>query len=93
MRRRFYRVLAWDVALLAAVAGIGGVLSRANPTIPVVVVPDPSPAFLLTGYPLPPRPDAIEWIAQWRLEILSALVVARAVRCVRAVGGATAPTR
>lgn len=75
VRRRFYRVLAWDVALLAAVAGIGGILSRANPTIPVVVVPDPSPAFLLTGYPLPPRPDAIEWITQWRLEILSAFVV------------------
>lgn len=75
VRRRFYRVLGWDVALLAAVAGIGGVLARANPTIPVVVVADPSPAFLLTGYPLPPRPDAIEWVLQWRLEILSALVV------------------
>jgi putative copper resistance protein D len=75
VRRRFYRVLAWDVALLAAVAGIGGVLSRTAPTVPVVVVPDPTPAFLLTGYPLPPRPDAIEWILQWRLEILSAMVV------------------
>ncbi|WP_291380232.1 cytochrome c oxidase assembly protein [Demequina sp.] len=75
VRRQFYRVLAWDVALLAAVAGIGGVLSRTAPTIPVVVVPNPTPAFLLTGYPLPPRPDAIEWITQWRLEILSAMVV------------------
>ncbi|MCB2412215.1 bifunctional copper resistance protein CopD/cytochrome c oxidase assembly protein [Demequina sp. TTPB684] len=75
VRARFYRVLAWDVALLAAVAGIGGVLSRTAPTIPVVLVPDPTPAFVLTGYPLPPRPDALQWILQWRLEILSAMVI------------------
>ncbi len=74
-RHPLSRVLAWNLALLVAVAGIGGVLSRTTPAVPATVVPNPSPAFLLTGYPLPPRPDAIQWILQWRLEILSALVI------------------
>lgn len=76
VRDRFWRVLSVDVALLGAVAAIGGVLSRTAPTIPVEVVSDPSPAFLLTGYALPPRPDALQWLVQWRLEILSAFVIA-----------------
>lgn len=76
VRDRFWRVMAADVALVAAVAAIGAILARSEPTIPVVVVPDPSPAFLLTGYELPPRPDALQWIAQWRLEIISAFVLA-----------------
>ena len=75
VRDRFWRVLSVDVALLAAVAGIGGLLSRTAPTIPVEVVPEPTPAFLLTGYELPPAPDAVQWISQWRLEILSAFVI------------------
>ena len=84
VRARFFRVLTWDAALLVAVAAIGGVLSRTAPTIPVELVADPTPAFLLTGYPLPPRPDALQWLVQWRLEILSACVlVALAVVYVR----------
>lgn len=75
VRDRFWRVLSVDVALLAAVAGIGGLLSRTAPTIPIEVVPEPTPAFLLTGYELPPAPDAIQWVSQWRLEILSAFVI------------------
>lgn len=75
VRARFWRILSVDIGLLVGVVAIAGVLSRTAPTIPVVVVPKPSPAFLLTGYALPPRPDAWEWIAQWRLEILSAFVI------------------
>jgi cytochrome c oxidase assembly factor CtaG len=75
VRDRFWRVLSVDVLALVAVAGIGGLLSRTAPTSPIEVVSDPTPAFLLTGYDLPPAPDAIQWISQWRLEVLSAFVI------------------
>ncbi|NTV40235.1 MAG: bifunctional copper resistance protein CopD/cytochrome c oxidase assembly protein, partial [Demequinaceae bacterium] len=75
VRARFWRILSVDIGLLVGVIAIAGLLSRTAPTIPVEIVAKPSPAFLLTGYDLPPRPDAWEWIAQWRLEILSAFVI------------------
>ncbi len=75
VQAHFWRILSVDIGLLAGVIAVAGVLSRTSPTIPVEVVAKPSPAFLLTGYALPPRPDAWEWIAQWRLEILSAFVI------------------
>ncbi len=75
VRARFWRILSVDIALLVGVIAIAGVLSRTAPTIPFEVVPKPSPAFILTGFDLPPRPDAWEWIAQWRLEIMSAFVI------------------
>lgn len=75
VQERFWRVLSVDVALIAAVAGIGGVLSRQAPPREAEAVIDPSPAFLLTGYALPPRPDFLAWLTQWRLEILSAFVL------------------
>lgn len=75
VRARFWRTLSVDIGLLVAVVAIAGVLSRTAPTIPVEVVDDPSPAFLLTGYELPPRPEALQWLLQWRLELLSAFVV------------------
>lgn len=75
VRARFWRILSIDIGLLVGVITIAGVLSRTAPTIPVELVPAPSPAFRLTGYPLPPRPDALQWIIQWRLEILSAFVI------------------
>ncbi len=79
VRDTFWRVMSVDVGLLLAVAAIGGILSRTEPTIPAEVVAEPSPAFLLTGYELPPRPDALQWILQWRLEIASAFVIAALV--------------
>ena len=75
VRDRFWRVLSLDVLALVAVAGIGGLMSRTAPTTPIEVVPEPTPAFLLTGYELPPAPEAVQWISQWRLEIVSAFVI------------------
>ncbi len=79
VRARFWRVLSVDVGLLVGVVAIAAVLSRNAPTIPITVRDTASPAFLLTGYELPPRPDALQWIVQWRLEILSAFVIASLV--------------
>ena len=75
VREKFWKVLSADVLLIMAVAAIGAIMSRTAPPREAAVIDDPTPAFLLTGYPLPPRPDALQWLVQWRLELLSAFVI------------------
>lgn len=71
---RFWRVLSVDVVALVAVMTIAGVLSTVAPPVRALPVADPSPAYYLTGYPLPPQPSAWNWIGLWRLEIIAAFV-------------------
>ncbi|MFW2512743.1 cytochrome c oxidase assembly protein [Demequina sp. SO4-13] len=78
VRERFWRVMAVDVGALVAVVGVAVVLSGTAPPIPIEAVDDPSPAYALTGYPLPPAPSALNWLVLWRLEILSAFVLGAA---------------
>ena len=74
-RARFWRLLAVDVAVLVAVMAVAAILSRTAPPLPIVPVEEPSPAYQLTGYELPPRPTVAAWLLQWRLEIISAFVL------------------
>ncbi|WP_152649171.1 cytochrome c oxidase assembly protein [Demequina flava] len=84
VRERFWRVMMVDVGAIAAVIVIAVVMSGTAPPVPIVAVEEPTPAYFLTGYDLPPAPSALNWIVQWRLEILSAFVlVAMAVTYVR----------
>lgn len=86
VRERFWRVMTVDVAALVAVMGLAAVLASTAPPIPIEPVETPSPAYTLTGYELPPAPTALNWIAQWRLEIISAFVlIALAVLYLRGV--------
>jgi len=71
---RFWRVLAVDVFALVAIMTIAGVLSTMAPPIRAIPVVDPSPAYYLTGYDLPPQTSAWNWIALWRLDIITAFV-------------------
>jgi len=71
---RFWRVLAVDVVALVAIMTIAGVLSTVQPPVRAIPVADPSPAYYLTGYALPPQTSAWNWIALWRLEIIAAFV-------------------
>ena len=71
---RFWRVLSVDVVALVAIMGIAGVLSTMAPPVNALPVIDPTPAYYLTGYPLPPQPSAWNWMALWRLDIISAFV-------------------
>ncbi len=75
VRERFWRVMAVDVGALVAVVGVAVVLSGTAPPVPMEAVGDPSPAQYLTGYELPPPPSALNWLALWRLEIISAFVL------------------
>ncbi|MFW7414838.1 cytochrome c oxidase assembly protein [Demequina sp. SO4-18] len=78
VRERFWRVMAVDVGALVAVVGVAVVLSGTAPPIPIEAVEDPTPAYSLTGYELPPAPSALNWLVLWRLEILSAVAVGTA---------------
>lgn len=84
VRERFWRVMAVDVGALVAVIGVAVVLSGTAPPVPVEPLGDPTPAYSLTGYELPPAPSALNWLVLWRLEILSAFALgAAAVMYVR----------
>ncbi|MDN4477903.1 cytochrome c oxidase assembly protein [Demequina sp. SYSU T00039] len=86
VRERFWRVMMIDVGALVAVVTVAAVLASTAPPIPIEPVEEPSPAYFLTGYELPPAPSALNWIVQWRLEIISAFVlVALAVLYLRGV--------
>ena len=76
---RFWRVLAVDVVALVAIMTVAGVLSTVSPPVTAIPVADPSPAYYLTGYALPPAPSAWNWIALWRLEIIAAFVFVAAL--------------
>ncbi|WP_084077477.1 cytochrome c oxidase assembly protein [Demequina sp. NBRC 110057] len=78
VRDRFWRVMAVDVAAIVAVIVIAAVLSGTAPPLPIVALEDPSPAYYLTGYELPPAPSFLNWIVLWRLEIITAFACAAA---------------
>ncbi len=73
---RFYRLLVVDVAALVAVMGVAAVLSGTAPPLAIEPIGEPSPAYFLTGFDLPPAPTAYTWFGLWRLEIISAAVLA-----------------
>lgn len=78
VRERFWRVMFVDVGALIAVVGVAVVLSGTEPPVPIEAVAEPSPAYYLTDYELPPPVSAINWIALWRLDILMAFALATA---------------
>jgi putative copper resistance protein D len=40
--------------------------------VPETPPADPTPAYLLTGHPLPPEDTALNWLTQWRVEPITA---------------------
>lgn len=74
-RRLFARVMIVDAAALVAVTALAAALASSAPPVPSVALEDPSPAFYLTGYALPPAASGATWFGLWRLEIISAFVL------------------
>lgn len=69
---RFWRLLGAEVGVFLLIMAVAAVLSATAPPAPIVVISDPSPAWLLTGYDLPPAPTTVQWVAQWRFELIAA---------------------
>ena len=69
-RRAFGRLVAGELALMAATMGLGVALGRSAPPAPYAPPADPTPAELLTGEPLPPPPTPLRWVTETNPDVL-----------------------
>ncbi|MFV2143807.1 cytochrome c oxidase assembly protein [Isoptericola sp. G70] len=67
-RRLFWQLLAVELLVIGAVSGVAVALGSTAPPVPDDVPADASPAYQLTGYPLPPEPTAARWLTEWAAE-------------------------
>lgn len=68
----FWRVVLVELAVMGAVSGVAVALGSSPPPVPDVPAADTSPAFQLTGSPLPPEPTAARWLTVWQWDVLLA---------------------
>lgn len=66
----FVRLVLAELVVMGVAIGTGVSLSRSAPPVPDEAVPDPTPAFLLTGYPEPPRFTSESWFTTWQTDWL-----------------------
>jgi len=69
-RRVLWQLLLAELLVMGATSGIAVALGRSAPPQPTTFAPDASPAFILTGYELPPELNASRWLTEWRLDWL-----------------------
>ena len=74
-RRVLWQLVGVEAVIMGAVSGLAVALSRSAPPEPDSYAPDASPAFILTGYELPPELTAGRWLTEWRPDWLWATVV------------------
>jgi putative copper resistance protein D len=65
-RRVLWQLIGVELVVMGAVSGVAVALSRSAPPEPTTYAPDASPAFILTGYELPPELTPSRWITEWR---------------------------
>jgi cytochrome c oxidase assembly factor CtaG/putative copper export protein len=69
-RRVLWQLVLAELLLMGATSGIAVALSRSAPPQPTTFAPDASPAFILSGYELPPELTPGRWLTEWRLDWL-----------------------
>lgn len=74
-RRVLWQLVGVEAVVMGAVSGLAVALSRSAPPEPTTYAPDASPAFILTGYELPPELTPSRWITEWRADWLWVAVV------------------
>jgi putative copper resistance protein D len=78
-RRLFWRLAAVELAVMGAVMGVAVGLASSAPPVRDDVPVDTSPAYQLTGSPLPPDLTTARWFTEWRLDPLFAFACVAAV--------------
>ena len=78
-RALFARLAAVELLVMGAVMGVAVALGDSAPPVPDAVPLDTSPAYQLTGSPLPPELTPSRWVTEWRLEPMLALACVAAV--------------
>jgi cytochrome c oxidase assembly factor CtaG len=74
-RRVLWQLVVAELLIMGATSGIAVALSRSAPPQPTTFAPDASPAFILSGYELPPELTPARWLTEWRLDWLWIAVV------------------
>jgi putative copper resistance protein D len=70
----FARLAAAETAVMAAAFGLGIGLSDSRPPVPEIPITS-SMAIVLTGYPLPPAPNAVRYLTVWQPDLLWLVLV------------------
>jgi putative copper resistance protein D len=69
-RRVLWQLVIAELLIMGATSGIAVALGRSAPPQPTTFAPDASPAFILSGYELPPELTPERWLTEWRLDWL-----------------------
>ncbi len=69
-KRVLWQLIAVELLVMGATSGVAVALGRSAPPEPTTYAPDASPAFILTGYELPPELTPERWLTEWRLDWL-----------------------
>ena len=69
-RRVLWQLVLMELLIMGATSGIAVALGRSAPPEPTTFAPDASPAFILSGYELPPELTPERWLTEWRLDWL-----------------------
>jgi cytochrome c oxidase assembly factor CtaG/putative copper export protein len=75
-RRVLWQLVAVELVIMGVTSGIAVALGRSAPPQPTTFAPDASPAFILSGYDLPPELTPERWLTEWRLDWLWIAVAA-----------------
>ncbi|SLJ92709.1 cytochrome c oxidase assembly protein [Arthrobacter sp. P2b] len=69
-RRVLWQLVLAELLVMGLTSGVAVALGRSAPPEPATYAPDASPAFILTGYELPPELTPERWLTEWRLDWL-----------------------
>jgi len=67
-RRVLWQLVLAELLIMGATSGIAVALGRSAPPQPTELAPNASPAFILSGYELPPELTPERWLTEWRLD-------------------------
>ncbi|MDR6559346.1 putative copper resistance protein D [Arthrobacter pascens] len=67
-RRVLWQLILMELLIMGATSGIAVALGRSAPPEPTTYAPDASPAFILSGYELPPELTPERWLTEWRVD-------------------------
>src|SRR6476661_8193917 len=67
-RRVLWQLVLAELLIMGATSGIAVALGRSAPPQPTELAPNASPAFILSGYELPPELAPERWLTEWRLD-------------------------
>jgi putative copper resistance protein D len=75
----FWRLVLVELAVMGGVSGVAVALGETAPPVSQEPPSDQSPAYQLTGHPLPPEPTGLRWFTEWRWDLLLAFAAVAAL--------------